>query len=99
MQTASVSELESHLTRYLSSVKAGEEVVVVEGGQAIARVVPYDTAGATGPATEGLDEIDRTQVIRPPAAALPGDFWNRSRVDDQKGSAVAALLEEREDGW
>ena len=95
MQTVSVSALESGLSRYIESVKAGEEVVVTEHGEAIARVIPY--AQHRSPSAEVEDE-QRAGVIRPPKAVLPADFWDQPRPVDPDGFALAALMEEREEG-
>ena len=40
MQTATVQELQNHATRLLSRVQAGEEIVITERGESIARLVP-----------------------------------------------------------
>ncbi len=40
MKTAAVSELKAFLSKYLSNVKAGEEVVVTDRGRPIAKIVP-----------------------------------------------------------
>jgi prevent-host-death family protein len=38
--TAAVAELKAQLSRYLSRVKAGEEILVTERGTPVARLVP-----------------------------------------------------------
>jgi prevent-host-death family protein len=40
MKTASVSELKSHLSEYLSRVKAGSEILITDHGKPVARLVP-----------------------------------------------------------
>ena len=40
MQTATVQELQNHATRLLIRVQAGEEIVITERGESIARLVP-----------------------------------------------------------
>jgi prevent-host-death family protein len=96
VQTVSVSELESGLSGYLDSVKAGEEVVVTEDGRPIARVVPVRQSGLT---EAELEEMERAGLIRRPTGTLPPDFWDRPRVEDPEGIALKGLLKEREEGW
>jgi antitoxin (DNA-binding transcriptional repressor) of toxin-antitoxin stability system len=40
METISIQEAESHLSRYLDAAEKGEEFVVVRGKKAIARIIP-----------------------------------------------------------
>ena len=40
MKTAAVSELKSLLSKYLSKVKAGEEVMITDRGKPVAKLVP-----------------------------------------------------------
>ncbi len=40
MQTATVQELQNHATSLLIRVQAGEEIVITERGESIARLVP-----------------------------------------------------------
>ena len=44
MQTATVQELQNHATRLLRRVQAGEEIVITERGESIARLVPEKPA-------------------------------------------------------
>ena len=48
MSTASVSELKSHLSRYLREVRRGGEVEVLDRGAPVARLVPPEEGGAQG---------------------------------------------------
>lgn len=41
MKTVNVADLKSDLTVYLNEVKAGEEIVINESDQAIARILPF----------------------------------------------------------
>ena len=44
MKTAAVSELKSLLSKYLSQVKAGEEVMITDRGKPIAKLIPISRA-------------------------------------------------------
>lgn len=97
METAGVAELTARLSEYLDRVKAGEEVIITEGGRAIARVVPIEQRG---PSDEDMEELYRTGLVRPgKRRGLPPDFWTRERVQDPEGSVRQALLADREEGW
>lgn len=95
MKTAAVSKLKATLSKYLSSVKAGEEVIVTERGRPVARIVPYTRSGPT-PAE--LDEMVRAGLIRLPLRPWSGDLLKPSPVKDPEGLVLKALIEERESG-
>jgi len=56
METVAVAKLKASLSRYLASVKRGEEVLVTERGKPVARIVPV---------APGLDDdARRADLIR-----------------------------------
>lgn len=96
MTTTSISELKARLSAYLDIVRQGDEVLVTDRGRVIARLSPV-----TG---KLLDESRRELLIRsgrvrPPTAALPKGFWKSPRPKDPEGRSLAALLDERREGW
>lgn len=46
MRTVAVAELRHNLSRYLLAVQAGEELLIADGGQPVARIVPVADAHA-----------------------------------------------------
>jgi len=95
MKKARIAELKNRLSHYLRYVRRGESVLVYDRDRAIARIDPV-----TDPqALEGADwtaELERSGVLRSPAAALPKD-WLARRVS-VKADVIGALLEERDAG-
>lgn len=96
MKTAAVSELKALLSKYLSKVKAGEEVVVTDRGRPIAKIVPIKRAEMEIPAH--LLTLERAGLARIGKSSLPTSFWKLSRPKDKKGAVLKALLREREEG-
>jgi prevent-host-death family protein len=95
VKTAAVSELKALLSKYLSKVKAGEEVVVTDRGKAIAKIVPIRrTEGDIPP---HLLSLERAGLARIGKASLPASFWTRPRPKDMKGLALHGLFKEREE--
>lgn len=45
MKTVSVKQLQNDLGRYLDEVRAGEEVVIKDRNQPVAKIIPFDTNG------------------------------------------------------
>jgi prevent-host-death family protein len=70
-----ITEIKSHLSAYLRSVRNGGEILVKDRETPIARIVPYKPARrriATIPATKSHKNIDRLPFFRP-ANLKPGD--------------------------
>jgi prevent-host-death family protein len=95
-RTAAVAELKARLSRYLTLVKAGAEVVVTERGVAIARLVPVGEARGE---VASLRDLERQGLARIGSGKLPRTFWKLPRPRDPRGLARKAVAEEREGGW
>ncbi len=95
MKQASIAALKARLSEYLEAVKAGEEVVVTERDKPVARLGPINVGDLR---KVHLNRLIRAGLIRPPIRKLPRDFWDRPWPNDPQGRALAALIEEREQG-
>jgi prevent-host-death family protein len=95
MKTAAVSELKARLSKYLNRVKAGEEVLITDRGDPVARLLPISRARA---GRETMKSMEKRGLIRIGSGKLPKDFWKIPRPEDSKGLVLKALLEEREGG-
>jgi prevent-host-death family protein len=96
MKSASVSELKALLSKYLSQVEGGEEVVVTDRGKPIAKIVPIRRAEMEIPSY--LLSLERAGLARIGKVSLSLAFWNLPRPKDVKGRALKNLLNEREEG-
>lgn len=94
MKSTAVSELKASLSKYLSIIKSGEEVLITEHGKAIARIVPLRRGSKEIPAH--LLDLERAGLARIGSGKLPPRFWRWKRPPDPEGLALKALLEERE---
>lgn len=95
MKTAAVSELKARLSKYLNRVKTGEEVLITDRGNPVARLMPISRT-TTG--RETMIGMEKRGLIRLGSGSLPKDFWSMPRAEDAKGLVLRALLEEREGG-
>lgn len=96
MKSAGVAELKAHLSRYLASVKEGEEVTVTERGRPVARLVPVDPAAGR---QARLRELARLGLVRLPRRKVAAEeILGRPRPEDPGGRSLQAVLEEREEG-
>jgi len=96
MTTAAVSELKALLSKYLSKVKSGEEVIVTDRGKPVAKIVPINRTDVDIP--PHLLSLERAGLARIGKSRLSSAFWALPRPKDKKGSALKALLSDREEG-
>jgi prevent-host-death family protein len=95
---AQVSELKAGLSAYLARVKRGEEVMITERGEFIAKIVPIERH--TGDEWERIYQLAREGRIRLGTGHIPEDFWTMPRPPRVTGSAaVDAVLADREEGY
>jgi prevent-host-death family protein len=93
MKCAAVSELKARLSECLAKVKAGEELIVLERGKPIAKLVPIPRDGAAD--SGQLAGLARAGLIRIGMGVLPKEFWKLPRPKDRQGKVLQALLDER----
>jgi prevent-host-death family protein len=94
MKTVSVSELKTHLSRYLREVRRGGEVQILDRGVPVARLSPLPAYPS------GEDEEHRRRLIE--AGVLrPGSGHALDVLDTEPlelpGGLLGALVEDRED--
>lgn len=95
MRTASVSKLKASISEYLSKVKAGEEVLVTDRGKPIAKLVSIERNETEVPAH--LLALEKAGMVRIGSGKIKAGFWDLKRPKDEKGLALRALIEEREE--
>ena len=107
MTKAGIADLKNNLSRYLSVVRGGGEVVVLDRDTPVARIVPFTrprgvAAGAgpeqPAPEDERLAAMERQGLIRRGDRSAARD-WGRThrpiRLARGAGSVVETLLEMR----
>jgi prevent-host-death family protein len=93
MKTTTITELKNRLSAFIDQVRAGESVLILDRGRAVARLEPV---AAQPDATGRLERLARAGILdvrtgEPPLARL-----RRPAPAPREGSsAVDALLEER----
>jgi prevent-host-death family protein len=95
MKSISISDAKATLSEQIRRVRSGEEVVILDRGHPVARLVPFEPANHDSE----LLELERAGLVRLNRAPLPADFWERPRPSDRDGGVREAVLAERELGW
>lgn len=96
MKRTAVSTLKATLSACLSKVKAGNEVLVMERGKPVAKIVPLPRGGDG--AIEHARELARSGLVRVGSGKLPAGFWKMRRPKDRRGRALKVLLSDRAEG-
>jgi len=101
MKTVNVAELKNRLSAYLQLVREGEEVIVKDRNQPVARISPYNTSG--------LSETERRLVasgaLKLPEEETPdwdqflNEYFSRPGPKISQDLLVRAVIKEREEGW
>lgn len=90
MQTISISELRQNLSLYLEKVKEGDEIIVEDDNEAIARILPFDEE------TEEKILVERG-LMTLPKNELTEDFWDGDVPEVSPEKIVGAIRSERDE--
>ena len=95
MRSVNVAALKNELSRYLSEVRQGEELLIRDRKTPIAKIMPLAHAGE--PEAEDL-ALAAEGKLRLPEAALPVSFWSMPAPRVTLKRVVAAVEAERDEG-
>ena len=93
MKSVGVAELKAKLSEYLAMVKGGEEVVITERGEPIAKLVRVE------PVEGELERLVKKGIVTPPVEPLPSDFFDRPRPKAKGEPISETVIRERREGW
>ena len=90
MQTINVGELQHNLSVYLEKVKDGDEIIVEDGDELIARILPFDE-----------NDEEQTLVSQGymtlPKKQLTEDFWETDAPEIPLNKIVETIRSERDE--
>ena len=98
MKKAKISDIKAKLSEYLRIVATGEEILVINHGRPVAKIVPLRSDKDEKSHEEWFEECVRDGKIRAGKEKLPAGFWDKPRPEDKDGVALKILLEDRRDG-
>jgi antitoxin (DNA-binding transcriptional repressor) of toxin-antitoxin stability system len=90
MQTVSVGELQHNLGLYLKKAKNGDEIIVEENDEVIARILPFNL------------EIEEQMLVSQgimtlPTKELPKDYWETDAPEISIEKIVETIRSERDE--
>lgn len=90
MQMVGVRELKDHLTKYLSMIKRGENVIVTDRGNPIAILHSLDHTEATATPEEKLASLSKRGMIRLPSGRKKLDL--ETKAVTVKGKPLSEIV-------
>ena len=94
MKSANIAELKNNISRYISDVRRGEEIIVKDRNRPVAKLVPINLDDDYD--AEGMELIAKG-IMRPPQTVerLPDSFWEKDLPYVPGNRAIEVILEER----
>lgn len=93
LRKTGIKELKASLSETLARVKEGDEILITERGQPIARIVPVLSE------EEAIQEMVRKGIVRPPTKPMDVEaFLRMPWPEDPEGLVLAALIDDRRHG-
>ena len=94
MKTIGIAELKAHLSRCLDRVKHGQEMVVTDRGQPIAKIVPIRPSEG---AQSRRERLVKAGLLHPGSGRLPARLLKPPTGPPGGYGVLEALLAEREE--
>ncbi len=96
MKMVSLSEAKANLSRHVERVRHGESVRIQVRGVPVAELVPVGGREQAGPEDGELAEMERAGLVRRGTGRLVPEILKPG--PSVRGSAMAALIDERRNG-
>jgi antitoxin (DNA-binding transcriptional repressor) of toxin-antitoxin stability system len=97
MRSVSVKELKDDPGRYLDEVLAGEEVLIEDQDQPVAKIIPFDAEDEDEEFDEYLAQLIAEGRARPPIGPLAPEFWTEPPIKISANELVALVSEDRDE--
>lgn len=95
MKTVNIAELKNQLSRYITEVRAGQEIVIRDRSLAVARLVPIEQQISPD---EELRALAAQGKIRLGEGLIEESFWKMPAPRISRAALQNALRDERDDG-
>lgn len=90
MQTVTVGELQHNLSLYLKKAKNGDEIIIEDNNEVIARILPFN------PQIEEQILVERG-IMTLPKKELSDDFWKMDAPEIPLETIVETIRTERDE--
>lgn len=97
MFQANISTLKNELSAILRKVRKGEEVIILDRNQPVAKIIKLHTAPKPQNDEALMAELEKRGVVKRPTRKPISLEWIKKNMVKCSGSAVEALLKDREE--
>lgn len=97
MFSINISSLKNQLSEVLKKVQKGQDVIVLDRERAIAKISALNPSDINSNDDLLLDELEKSGVVTKPKGKKVTAQWLKNNMVKTTGSAVAAVLQEREE--
>lgn len=99
MLQVNISSLKNSLSAILSKVKTGKDVLIMERNTPVAKISHFTSSHSNANSDEEifLSELEKKGIVERPKRKMPSAHDLEKNLIKIKGSAVKALLDEREE--
>jgi prevent-host-death family protein len=94
MRSVDIVELKNNLSRYLREVRAGEELLIRDHDQPIAKIIPLTDADDLEAHVAALAATGKARL---PEAALPHQFWSEARAKTSLKRLIGTVSADRDE--
>jgi prevent-host-death family protein len=94
MLSVNIADLKNNLSRYLTQVRDGEEIIVRDRDTPVARIVPLSWSDDFDPHIKALAAAGK---LRLPEGKIPPEFWSEPRPRISLQRLLAAVEADREE--
>lgn len=94
MRSVNVADLKNHIAAYLDQVRRGEEILIRDHQQPIAKIIPLPVAEHLDAEEKALAEAGK---LRPRKQLLPDSFWSGPAPRVSRKRIVAAVEADRDE--
>lgn len=97
MFSINISSLKNELSAVLRRVRKGEDALVLDRDRPVAKISSVRAADHIRNDKDLINELEKRGIIKKATKKLPKDWFKKHPPLRIKGSAVRALLKEREE--
>ena len=99
MRSVNIAELKNRLSAYIRFARNGEEIIIRDRNLPVAKIVPFDAAGASDEDLRLVAEGKMTLPEKPLTKKRLEEILKLPRPSVRGRTATQAILDEREEGW
>jgi prevent-host-death family protein len=95
MRSVNIAELKNRLSTYVTFARGGEEIIIRDRNLPVAKLIPFSAGGASD---DELLLVAAGKMRLPEVPLDAGELWKIKTGSVEDSEAIAALLQDRNEG-